>query len=214
MTNEIGNIVKEVLEQFRIGGVGTNQFIDKLAGVVRVVSTTHVAENNTTVIKTFPIACDVTYDECTRNGAYKDLIPNSKYGCMVYLEEESGVELQETVRKTNTFKVSFRIVGWINQKKLGKNECSITGQIVNTLISALQIKPFNSGIYQTIQINVIGQDPKSFNPFAKYTYDEDATKYTMPPYDYFSIRIDVLTNVNPTCIIPFEIETPIICNTI
>ncbi|MFZ1593799.1 MAG: hypothetical protein WAT27_17020, partial [Chitinophagales bacterium] len=76
---------------------------------------------------------------------------------------------------------------------------------------AISVKPFNSGIYQTIQIEVTGQNPKSLNPFSKYTYDEENTKYLMAPYDYFSLKVDVIVNVNLSCIEPFQKRTEIIC---
>lgn len=212
MNIEVGNILKGLLTSFEIGGVGTNQFIDKLAGVVKVISRSERTENDGLITKTFPISCSTTFEECNKSGAYKDLIPNSNYGCMIYFEEESGVDKIETLRTSTKYKTSFLLVGWLNQKKLGTNECSITGQVVNTIINALSVKPFNDGIYQTIQIDVTGQNPKSLNPFSKYSYDEDATKYLMAPYDYFSLKIDVTFSVNSLCITPFEKQTEIICN--
>ncbi len=211
MNVEIGNIVKGLLEPFLVGGSGTNQFIDKLAGVVKVITMQDKNESDSTIIKSFPISSNTSLEECKKPGAYKDLIPNSKYGCMVYLEEESGVEKINEFNKVKQYRTSFLLVGWINQQKLGSYDTSITGSIVNTIIGAISVKPFNSGIYQTIQIEVTGQNPKSLNPFSKYTYDEENTKYLMAPYDYFSLKVDVIVNVNLSCIEPFQKQTEIIC---
>lgn len=211
MNVEIGNIVKGLLEPFLVGGSGTNQFIDKLAGVVKVITMQDKNESDSTIIKSFPISSNTSLEECKKPGAYKDLIPNSKYGCMVYLEEESGVEKINEFNKVKQYRTSFLLVGWINQQKLGSYDTSITGSIVNTIIGAISVKPFNSGIYQTIQIEVTGQNPKSLNPFSKYTYDEENTKYLMAPYDYFSLKVDVIVNVNLSCIEPFQKRTEIIC---
>lgn len=212
MNVAIGNIIKGLLDPFQVGGIGSNQFIDKLAGVVKVISVSERNESEGQITKTFPISCNLTYAECNRSWGYKDLIPNSNYGCMVYLEEEGGVDKIETLRTSTKYKTSLLLVGWINQKKLGSNECSVTGLIVNTIIAALSAKPFNSDIYQTIQIEVVGQNPKSVNPFSKYTYDEDNTKYLMAPFDYFSLKIDVTFSVNSLCLTPFEKTNEIICN--
>lgn len=211
MNVEIGNIVKGLLEPFLVGGSGTNQFIDKLAGVVQVISTSERTENDGVVTKTFPISCNITFEECNKNGSYKDLIPNSKYGCMVYLEEETGVDFISEDRNGKKYSTAFLLVGWINQKKLGTSDCSVTGKIVNTIINALTIKPFNRDIYQSIIIEVTGQNPKSLNPFSKYTYDQDNTQYFMAPYDYFSLKINVTVTINPNCITDFEKSTEIIC---
>lgn len=213
MIFEIGNIIKQQLEPLVSDGSSLTKFIDKLAGVVKVLSKQERnADNTETIIKTFPVSCDITFEDCIQNGSYKDLIPNSKLGCIVYLEEDDSLDKINEIRGVNFYKTSYRIVGWLNQKKLGTNDCSITGKIVNTIISKLQQKQFNSGIYQQIDINVIGQDQKSYNPFAKYSYDEDATKYLMAPFDYFSIKIEVTVGVNVKCIEPFEKQTPILCN--
>lgn len=212
MNIEVGNIIKTLLEPFEVGGSGTNQFIDKLAGVVQVISKSERTESEGQVIKTFPISCNTTFEECNKLGAYKDLVPNSKYGCMVYLEEEGGVNFESEDRNGKKYNTSFLLVGWINQKKLGSSSCSITGSIINTLIIALQKKPFNSGIYNSIKITISEQNPKSINPFSKYTYDQDNTQYLMAPFDYFSLKVDVSFIVNPYCIVPFEKEAELSCN--
>lgn len=212
MNVAIGNILKGLLEPFEIGGSGSNKFIDKLAGLVQPISMSEQNESGASLTKIFPISCSTTFEECCNNKAYKDLIPNSKYGCMVYFEEESGVELVEETRNGRKYKTSFLLVGWVNQKKLGTDECSITGKIVNTFINALSVKPFNNDIYTSIQIEVSGQNPKSVNPFSKYTYDADNTQYLMAPYDYFSVKIDVNFVVNSQCIVDFSKGTEQTCN--
>jgi len=202
MTVEIGNIIKDLLTPFVVGGSGTNQFIDKLAGVVKIISKQERTEAESVVIKTFPISCETSLEDCS-GSRLKELMPNSKYGCIVYLEEESGVDKVNEFNNVKQYKVSYMLVGWLNQKKLGSDDCSITGAVVNTIINALSVKPFNSGIYQTIQIDVTGQNPKSVNPFSKYSYDEE-TKFLMYPYDYFSLKVSVIVNVNALCIEPFQ----------
>jgi hypothetical protein len=211
MNVEIGNIIKDLLTPFVVGGSGSNQFIDKLAGVVKVISRQERNENEGTIIKYFPISCQTTLEDCSAPGKLSELIPNSKYGCIVYLEEDGGVEKIAEFNSVKQYKVSYLLVGWLNQKKLGDLSCSITGSVVNTIIGALSVKPFNNGIYQTIQIDVKGQNPKSINPFSKYSYDEENTKYLMHPFDYFSLKIDVTVNVNLKCIEPFQKNTEIIC---
>lgn len=202
MNVEIGNIVKGLLEPFVVGGSGTNQFIDRLAGVVKVLSKQERNENEGVIIKTFPVACDMSFEDCSKPGKLKELMPDSKLGCIVYLEEDGGVEKIGEFNKIKQYRVSYLLVGWLNQKKLGTSECSITGAVVNTIINALSAKPFNSGIYQTIQIEVSEQNPKSVNPFSKYSYDEE-TKFLMYPFDYFSLKLSVTVNINSSCIEPF-----------
>ncbi len=212
MNVEVANIIKGLLQPFEVGGSGTNQFIDKLAGLVTAISINEKNETDGTITKTFPISCSTTFEECNKSGAYKDLMPNSRYGCMVYLEEEGGVNLVSEDRYGRKYSASFLLVGWVNQKKLGTDECSITGAVVNTIINAISIKPFNSGIYNSVQIEVNGQNPKSQNPFSKYTYDQNSTQFLMAPYDYFSLKVDVNFVVNPNCITDFSKQNNLNCN--
>ena len=85
MVIEVGNIIKGYLQPLT--------FIDKLAGVVKVITKTDLDENNKPVVKKFPVACDVNFNECQTTGKYKDLIPNSSLGCIVFLETQ-GQDLQ------------------------------------------------------------------------------------------------------------------------
>lgn len=210
MINDVGNIIVELLKPYKVGGTGDNQFIDKLAGVVKTITKTDQDKDNRTIRKTFPVSCDTTASDCFSSGRYKDLIPDSSIGCMVYLEAVSNQYLGNTGRKNN-WKAQYRLVSWINQKKLGFTDCSITAQIITTFINSFPENPFNSGIYQTCRINVIAQDHKDFNPFAKYSYDEDKTQYLMYPFDYFSLQMTVDYQIDKFCLTPFTKEEAIPC---
>ena len=211
MVTEIGNILKSFLEPLEIGGAGSNQFIDKLAGVVKVITTTGVDGNNKSILKTFPVACGMSYADFVKTGKYKDLCPDSNIGCMVYFED-LGARMLGEVGSRRKWKASYRLVCWINQKKLGTNECSISAKILNTFLNKIPQVPFNSGIYQRCSIDILGQDPKSYNPFSKFSYDEDKTQYLMYPYDYFSIQLDFNAEVDRRCADDFIKQTEITCN--
>lgn len=212
MTVELGNILKSFLEPLRIGSTGPvqYQFIDKLAGTIKVITKKDVGDR--AVTKSFPVACGMEYTECIKNERYKDLIPNDKLGCIVYFED-LGNRNVGSVSGRNNWKASFRLVGWINQKKLGTDDCAITAKIVNTILGKYPELPFNSGIYQRCSIDILGQDPKSYDPFSRFSYDEEKTQYKMHPFDYFSIQLDINYSVDKRCIVEFEKQTEIICNT-
>lgn len=204
MDVEVASIVKEYLSSL--------SFIDKLAGLVKTVTKTDLDKDNRPVKKTFPVACGVDFAQCITNGKYTDLVPNSKIGCMVYLEDNGGVRLIGRNGKNYRFNASYRLVSWINSKKLGYENCSITAQMILSIISALPENPINEGIYQRLLVEVLGQDPKSYVPFSKYSYDEDKTQYLMHPFDYFSLPIEVTFEINPACAAEFIKQTEINCN--
>ncbi len=211
MTTEVGNILKSFLEPLRVGGSGDNPFIDKLAGVVKTVTRT-VNSGNTSIKKTFPVACGVTFSECNNSSVLTDLVPNDKLGCIVYFED-LGVRFLEEAANKKKWKASYRLVGWVNNKKLGIEHCSVTGNIINTITNQFPANTFNvtDSIYQMCSIEVLGQDPKSLNPFSKYSYDEDKTQYLMTPFDYFSLQIDVNYSIDRRCVTPFAKQTEINC---
>lgn len=203
MTIEIGDIIKGYLQSL--------SFIDKLAGVVKVLNKVDVDQNGKTITKRFPVACNVDFSTCNTSDKYKDLIPDSSLGCIVFLED-LGVRFIGNKGNKQGWKASYRLVGWVNNSKLGTDNCSVTGQIIASVINKFPIVPFNNGIYQSVVINVIGQDPKTGNdPFSKYSFDESKTQYLMYPFDYFSLIIDVNFDIDKRCLTDFIKSTPINC---
>jgi hypothetical protein len=206
MIDEAGEIVKNYLDIYRVGGSGSNQFIDKLAGVVTVISKTDRDGDNKTVFKRFPVACGVSYADCL-NGKYKDLVPNTQVGCITYLEEVAASFLGNRGRK-QMWKLQFRLVCWMNKKKLGKDSsCSISSQVITTLMDAFPDFPKNEGNFQQFFVRVIGQDPKTLNPFSKYSYSEEINQHLMHPNEYFSLALEVTFEIDKSCVTPFEKET-------
>ncbi len=210
MIVEAGNILKGFLEPFLVGGSGDNQFIDKLAGVVKPITKVDLDKDNKPVKKTFPVSCDASLSDCFASGRYKDFIPNSSLGCMVYFEDVANQYLGRDGRKF-AWKAQYRLVCWLNQNKLGAAGCSVTSQIITTFISAFPENPFNSGIFQRGEVSVLAQDPKSFNPFAKYSYDEEKTQFLMHPFDYFSLQIEYKYMLDKACFTPFTKNEEINC---
>jgi len=216
MTVEIGNILINFLEPLLIGGSGENPFIDKLAGVIKTVVTSDLDSQNRPVRKSFPVACGISYSECLKSNRYLDLVPNGKLKSIVYLED-NGLRIVGTNGNKNQWKASYKLVGWLNQKEMGYDDCSITSLIINEIINKfpelpVQINsPSEWSKYQRLLIEVEGQDPKSYNPFSKFSYDEDKTQYLMYPFDYFSLNLTVSFEMNKKCIEPFELKAPIPC---
>jgi hypothetical protein len=208
MTIEVGNIVISFLSQLT--------YIDKLAGVIKVITKTDLNSSNSSVKKTFPVACGVSFSDCINTGNYKHLMPDSSLGCIVYLED-NGVRLTGTNGAYKKFSASYKLVCWINQKKLGYDKCSITSDVLLDIISKFKDVPVNFTIpaeyvkYNKFLVEVDGQDPKSYNPFSKFSYDEDKTQYLMHPYDYFSLNLTASFEINSKCLTPFEKQTPIPC---
>lgn len=208
MTVDVGNIIISFLRPLT--------YIDKLAGVIKVITKTDLNSSNTYVKKTFPVPCSLSHNDCANTNDYKHLMPDSYLGCIVYLED-NGIRLIPTNGAFKKFSASYKLVCWINQKKLGYDKHSIASDILLDIISKFKDVPINFTTpsdyakYTKFLVEVDGQDPKSYNPFSKFSYDEDKTQYLMYPYDYFSLNLTATFEINTKCLTPFEKQTPIHC---
>lgn len=193
MISDIGNILKSYL---------TLPFIDKLGGVVRVVTKSETDASGRIVRKSFPVDCGVTNEDCLA-GRYVDLVPNSKYLSVAYFED-GGVTLDTQETRDFTFDASLKLVVWLNLKKLGKTACSNSAMAYLSILKSFPTKYFNQTIngvpYSRIIITPEGQDIKSPQIFSQYTYEEEKTQYLMYPFDYFSMNINVRFSVSKSCV--------------
>lgn len=195
MTNEIGEII--------ISKVQTLPFIDKYSGVVKTISYT-----NNGAKKTFPAGLKLTLEAC-ESGHYKDLCPDSNKRSVLFLEDKGATVLSQEGKEIK-WRADYDLVCWINNKKIG-SATPFSGTAIAQLLKRLSLNPFNSGVYQKIKINVIGQKPKSANPFLKYTLEEETTQYLMWPYDCFVLELRVEYSINKDCIVIEDLETETQC---
>jgi len=185
MNNTIANIIKARIEDL--------DFIDKIAGLVSTVHMNITDENGTKVQKAYPVACDVTADDC-KQGAYNDLCPDSKYMTVIYFED-GGVEFRERKGIFTCFTSRLRLVCWINVAKYLSeccNEgitCTASADIIKKILCALPPQPENIDPYTSVYPVVTSQLVRSNSIFSQYSYNEKQTQYLMAPFDYFALNI-------------------------
>lgn len=187
-------------------------YVDKIAGLVQTVQDVQKTKTGT-FVKKFPVACDVAGKECADNNSrLSDLVPDSKKKSVIYFEDISGVTYRGQERNEFIFQARPRLVCWLNQKQLGKNQCSITPLVVVDIINSLGTnKRFNDGLYIKANIQVLGEVAKSPAIFNRYTFDEKTTQFLMFPFDYFALDLVVEFRVNKDCIDDWIVEPPEIC---
>ncbi len=203
----MNNAIAEIFNSYLL----TLPFADRVAGTVRAVTlVTGTADKP--IKKTIPVACNVSEPDCV-TGQYTDLVPNSKYKSIMYWED-NGVKIN-TANQTRDFNFtsSLRLIVWINLKKVGKTDCNVSALAVTNILNTIPTNYFNSGIYTRIRAVVNSEIIKSPAIFSKYTYDEATTQYLMFPFDYFALDIDTTFTIPKSCIVDWENETPIICDT-
>jgi hypothetical protein len=194
MNEKIANILKGKLEGL--------DFIDKIAGLARPIMINVPGTNNDKVQKIFPIACDVTHNDCI-SGKYQDLIPNSKYSTIIYFED-AGSTIQKAANNWATFNSRLNLICWMNLKKLGEcSVCTTSTAVLLSILAALPEFPINDANYSPIRdvkIEGVSEAIKSNAIFNKYSYDEKVTQYLLYPFDFFMLNISVSYRVNLHCV--------------
>ncbi len=200
MIHTIGEILKNKLIGFT--------YVDRLAGVVA----TGVKKNASGKLIKFPMACDVTGVACDENNRIKDLIPDDKYKSVIYFEDLGGSQFAEKKGNNLKFTSNIRLIGWLNLKLLGKDDCSVTAQVAAHIITRLESsKETNPIPFTRLKVAVISQLQRTPQIFGKYTYQEDQTQYLMFPFDYFAIDFKVTYWLNENCVPEFNAGIPDEC---
>ena len=186
MNQAIASIIKGHIENL--------DFVDKIAGLTSVTYFDIKGPDNNLVTKSFPIACCVTADDC-KEGAYNDLMPDSKYNTVIYFEDK-GVTFEKSESNWKYYKSNLRLVCWINVAKIladnckvGKS-CTLSAHFIAEIIRALPEFPEQHTVFSHVYSEVVAQEVRSNSIFAAYTYDEKHAQYLMYPYDYFALDIE------------------------
>lgn len=200
MNEKIASIIKAEIENL--------PFMGQVSGLVRPVRMQDVSSDNASV-KVFPISCDVSERECI-SGKYTDLVPDSKYKSIHYFED-MGVTIAGQDQDTFSFEAKLRLVGWLNLKKLGKTDCSVSHLAIAAILKAIRSKVFNSSPFTKISIRCTGIEPKSAAIFSKYTYSEEINQYLLFPFDYYALNFTVAFTVPYACIDQWVTSLPNNC---
>jgi hypothetical protein len=187
MNNKLAHILVNYIEHL--------DWIDKISGLVQTANIREkVGESITN--KSFPISCDVSYEECIK-GRYQDLAPDSKKKSVLYFEDRA-ISFIKRNGNTLQFQSSLRLVCWLNLKLIHSatcdvevDNCGVSGDYVIEVIKSLPSIPFTEGDFISIYINSISQAERSVDIFSKYTYSETATQYLLFPFDFFALDFSI-----------------------
>lgn len=186
MNQAIASIIKGHIEDL--------DFVDKIAGLVAPLTFEINDKDNNPVQKTVPVACCVSADECTE-GAYNELMPNSKYKTVIYFEDE-GVSFDRYESNWKYYQSTLRLVCWINIAEItgstcgDESPCTYAAHIIAEIIRALPTFPEDHSPFDRVYSEITAQAVRSPSIFGAYTYDEKHSQYLMAPYDYFALTIE------------------------
>lgn len=174
---------------------------------------------------TFPASCDVSGRACYEEGRYFDLLPNDRYKTVAYFEQQTDVRYtgfkDGTKDKIMTFETDVRLVCWVNAKKLGYADCSVTGRIVLGMITALSARrgemSRTSGRFDVedeaftnavVEADVVRQLRRDASIFSRYTLPVVDLLY---PWDFFALDIRCAFHVGRECFEAVAVGEEITC---
>ena len=185
MNQAVADIIKEHIEGL--------DFVDKIAGLTSVLTFELNDKDNNKVIKSFPIACCVTADDC-KEGAYNELMPDSAYKTVIYFED-GEMTFTKYEGRYKYYSSTLRLVCWINVAKILSDTCktgttcTLSSHLITEIIRALPRFPEDHTPFHQMYHEVTDQVVRDNSIFSKYTFDEKHVQYLMYPYDYFALTI-------------------------
>jgi hypothetical protein len=192
--------MNDVIAKYYMERVATLDWADVTGGLVRAVSVKKPVSGNKTITQTFPVACDITHEDCQSNPDILRLFtPNSTKKAVIYFEDKgvsSGV-----YNGKNRWMSRLRLVCWMNLNRFENAGCSLSFYAISSMLPLIQTSnPVNyDGIIQAMYNVGISIPAKDANIFSRYTYNE-FKQYLLHPFDYFAIDIETVFDVNPSCV--------------
>lgn len=217
MIHIIAEPIKTAISAMTLFTDGTDT---RIAGVVTPVTKKDKDGNKFT----FPASCDVDGKACYEQGRYFDLLPNDLYRAVIYFEQRTDVRFtgyKPPKDKVMIYETDLRLVGWINAKKLGSTDCSITSRIVLEIIKTLTTTQgelektsgrltvadaaFINAVVDVLPVSQVRQDQSIFS---RYTLKETVLLY---PWDYFAIDLRCALYVGRECFDAVTAGEEIVC---
>ena len=168
----------------------------------------------------FPASCDVDGRACWEQGRYFELLPNDSYRAVIYFEQLSGVRFEgykDAKDKIMIYTCNVRLVGWLNLKKFGSTDCSITSRlilgIIKTITATKGESSRTSGRFTVtdadytntvVDVEPVQQVRQDATIFSRYSVRRGNTsdnffKELLYPWDYFALDLACTLYVGREC---------------
>ena len=217
MIHTITNPIKTAIEALPLFTNGTDT---RTAGVVVPVT----KKDKEGVRFTFPASCDVDGLACWEEGRYFDLLPNDLHRAVIYFEQLTDVRFtgyKDSKDTTMIYEADLRLVGWLNMRKFGSTDCTITSRLVLGIIKALTATkgqysrnagalPVIDAAYTNaiVEVEPVRQVRQDQSIFSRYTLSETVLLY---PWDYFALDFTCRLEVGRECFDEVVAGAEIIC---
>ncbi len=185
MIQRIASILKDRISTF--------SYVDKIGGLTRVARQQRAG---TEIV--IPVAGDVDEAYACDPATIRDMVPDDRYGCMVYFEDRGTTRITERTRGTS-YRASLRLVCWVNTLKFGSDPTT-ADRILEQFVNDLNVgQPYNTDTLIGLKHSVEGIPQRGASIFSQYTYPEAARQYLLWPLDAFALDITATYRIKPGC---------------
>ncbi len=220
MNKAIAHTIKEAL-------IGL-PYIDKYGGLVFPLERKDVLYDEVTgnpqpaIVKRLPVTSDytITRDGDCNSAEVIDFVPSQEYKGMLYFED-GGIDPIGRKGRFWMYSSKLQLVAWLNTKGLMEDQGDDPPTALN--MSELSIPLFtviqgrlealqntNAGNLLRMKVRILRILPQSRALFSQYNYDEAATQYLMPPFEFFGLSLAVDFSTLSACA-PELVQTDVIC---
>lgn len=207
MNIELSKILRDRLQED--GGL---PFVERYAGLVQTVERIDIDLNQNNIRKRFPIATEsVLNGVCSSNEII--MTPDSSIKGIIYFEDGGTLPIGR-VGNDYKFVSNLNLICWINRAKVVSNIYSeITGIAIQNIIQKLRIdqNPETVSFFKSLTVSLVKIQPQEASIFSRYTYDETETQYLRPPFEFFSLAIQLKYSINNKCVEPLNITDEEVC---
>jgi hypothetical protein len=185
MIHRIATILKDRIAAFT--------YVDKIGGLVRVARQQRAGAEIV-----IPVAGDVDEAYACDPATIRDMVPDDRYGCMVYFEDRGTTRITERTRGTS-YRASLRLVCWVNTLKFGSDPTT-ADRILEQFTNDLNVgQPYNTDTLIGLKHSVEGFPQRGASIFSQYTYPEAERQYLLWPFDAFALDIIATYRIKPGC---------------
>lgn len=181
---------------------------DKVFGMVEPL-TQNIKSADGVIQKTMPVYRNTNQVNCSKPSTYEYAVPETRIKSLIYFEAETANQLTETERFVE-YSLPINLVCWGNLKKI--NVSYETARPLFAMLYGNMPKTLaNTNPMYAIRVSIkeFGRD---LGMFTKYDFNEVEHQMLIYPFDFFSLRLEVVFRVSKSCVNNVTLN-PSSCNT-
>lgn len=167
-------------------------YVEKLAGLVRSVSFERAGK---TIV--LPVGADVQDPLQCGDAEILDLVPDERYGVIVFFEDRGLVPIRSRTRGLS-WTSNIRLICWVNTAKLG-GDMNAGDKVMQQFLQAINHGPYNVDPFIGVRHRTTGVAAKGATIFGAYTFPDSSRQHLLYPFDAFALDIATEFRVKAGC---------------